>query len=144
MPIRIQKAFTLMELMVVVVVVGLMAAFAVPGYDKAVDKALHRDAERNVRLLAGAQIVYKARYGKYFDEALVATYINDLNSALGLNITEQKGVTYWCLDGSFVPAEWACVAQLPGKWWIFQGIPGSILKCTDLAAMGLPQDCPNQ
>ncbi len=64
-----RSAFTLMELMIVVIAVGLIAAFGIPAYDKAVERSYERDGINNLSLLYSAEQAYRARYGGYWPEA---------------------------------------------------------------------------
>ena len=74
MRIKVLKAFTLMELLIVVVCIGTVAAFAIPSYTKAVDKGYARAAVMNLAAIGAAEQVYKARYGVYTSQApLIAT-----------------------------------------------------------------------
>ena len=43
-----KKAFTLIELMIVIVILGIIAAFALPGFTKSIEKSYVRDARNNL------------------------------------------------------------------------------------------------
>jgi prepilin-type N-terminal cleavage/methylation domain-containing protein len=98
-----QRAFTLMEIMVVVIVVGVIAGFALPNYGKAVERAYERDGMNNLILLSSAQEAYKSKYGDYWPTQTGACggancgLAGGLNTALGINIVE-NGMTYVCRD----------------------------------------------
>lgn len=96
-----KNAVTLMELMVVVVVVGLMAAFALPNYTKANNKAEERQMITNLRAIVAAQEIYKAQHGDYWPAATTAVPtanigVAALNAALRLSIVEAGKYTYQC------------------------------------------------
>jgi prepilin-type N-terminal cleavage/methylation domain-containing protein len=61
-----QFGFTLIELMVIVVIVGTIAAFAIPNYRKAVEKGYERAALTNLTLIYSKQEAIKARTGNYW------------------------------------------------------------------------------
>ena len=71
--------FTLIELMVVMVIIGLLAALVVPKLFGHVDKALQRDTQAQIELLGQALDLYRLEKHKYpgSDEGLQAirTYL---------------------------------------------------------------------
>ncbi len=55
-----QKGFTLVELMVVVVIIGILTAIAVPVYNNVTTKAEQAAVEANLRTIDGAIMMYYA------------------------------------------------------------------------------------
>ena len=74
--LRNQRGFTLVELMIVIVIIGVLAAIAVPAYSSYVSKAKERTCEANRRMISTAAGVYYIENGNY------ATDINDLSDYL--------------------------------------------------------------
>jgi len=76
-----QKGFTLVELMVVVVIIGVLVAIAVPVYNNVSEKARLNAHLANIRAIEGAVEVYKADNDVTSntgidDNALSPTYIS--------------------------------------------------------------------
>jgi len=61
-----RKGFTLTEIMVSVIIVGVIASFGIVQYTKAIEKNLERVAALNLEALYGAQQIYHAKTGEYF------------------------------------------------------------------------------
>ena len=84
-----------MELIIVVVIIGVIAGFAIPSYQKAMARQKVKRLILTATLIGGAQEIYKAKNGRYwgvpdgFD--LDATSIN---ANLGLNIISEESVQY--------------------------------------------------
>ena len=60
---RNQKGFTLVELMVVVVIIGVLVAIAVPVYNNVTEKANRNAVEANLRTIDGAISAYQVSEG---------------------------------------------------------------------------------
>ena len=69
-----QKGFTLVELMVVVVILGILVAIAVPIYNSVTEKAELSSIEANLRTIDGAVMMYEST-----DEAKAADNKDVLN-----------------------------------------------------------------
>jgi prepilin-type N-terminal cleavage/methylation domain-containing protein len=118
MNLKIKYAFTLMELLIVVVVLGMIAGFAIPNYTKAVERAYERDGVNNLILLSGAEEAYKARNGDYWPGFTGACgggncgIAGGLNTDLKLNIVE-NGMSYVCARSAGVRT-YGCTAIRQG------------------------------
>jgi prepilin-type N-terminal cleavage/methylation domain-containing protein len=76
-----KRGFTLIELLIVVVIVGILAAFAVPKFQSTKGKAYTSSLRSDLRNLATAEEAYFYESG---------TYTSNLSS---LNVTLSSGVT---------------------------------------------------
>ena len=81
--------FTLIELMVVVLIIGILAAVALPQYQKAVAKARGTEIITQLSAIEKAQVVYYLANNTYTDN------LNDLD------ITVPDTTLYNCSGGSF-------------------------------------------
>ena len=64
-----QKGFTLVELAVVIVIIGILAAFAVPRFRDAVERSKAGEAFNYLAAVRSAQERYHGRQGTYADAA---------------------------------------------------------------------------
>jgi prepilin-type N-terminal cleavage/methylation domain-containing protein len=64
---RVRKGFTLVELAVVIVIIGVLAAFGVPKFLQSVEKSKAAEAFNYLSTVAAAQERYLAQNGIYLD-----------------------------------------------------------------------------
>ena len=116
-----EKGFTLVELMVVVAIIGILVAIAVPIFGEVTDSAERSAAEGNLRTIDGAIMMYRAQEGQFpegtwnvgnngFDDSdldSVDGYIEDFDPAGGevyrlykSNDRKVKGAFYIPSDAS--------------------------------------------
>ncbi len=84
------RGFTLTELMIVVILIGVIASFGIPSFAKMLRKSHERSAIMGLTALSAANTIYEARNGEYYQGAGDITVIN---SNLSINILED-GLTY--------------------------------------------------
>ena len=89
------SAFTLTELMVVIVIIGIMASFGVPIYSRAIDRAHQSDASNQLTTIWAAEQVYRAQNGRFWPFDNAAHDITEINTDLTLGIIP-TGMTYSC------------------------------------------------
>ena len=105
------KAFTLMEIMIVVIIMGIMAAFAIPNYGKSVAQTYLQDAIIQLSAIRTANQVYFARTSSYWPNSGETHGVDEINTALSLNLIE-NGLKYNCAAGA--PATYSCTATRLG------------------------------
>lgn len=92
-----KRAFTLLEVMIVIILISIIAAFAIPTYSKSQQRANEKDMVNNLILLHDAVIIYQGRFDAFpgagpFD-------LNELNTLLNTNIlANQKVYQYTTTD----------------------------------------------
>jgi len=88
---RRQAGFTLVELAVVIVIIGVLAAFGVPRFIKSVERSKAAEAFEYLASVRTAQERYQAQYGTY------ATNVTDLD----IKSTPPK---YFTVPATFTPS----------------------------------------
>jgi len=90
--------FTLVELMVVIIIVGILAAAAVPIYSAFVKKARVSEAKASIGTIRAAEEVYWAENAVYLALPGVASTATTLTDTLGVNVSHNvwwnAGVTW--------------------------------------------------
>jgi len=107
------KAFTLIELIAVVIIVAVVAAFAIPNYTKTIERAHLKDATGNLIAVHAAQQVRFSEQGKYWPESATTVDLASINTNLKLNIIAQ-GMTYTC-TGDALGSTFTCDAVRSGS-----------------------------
>src|SRR4051812_450674 len=82
-----QKGFTLVEIMIVVVIIGLLAAMAIPAFQKVRQASQDKAVLNNARQLSGAADQYFLEYGgSTVDRTMLlgpTNYVKSLNTVAG-------------------------------------------------------------
>jgi len=82
------KSFTLMELTVVIIIVGILATLAFVQYGGYRENSIDREAQANLRLIMAAERIYRIEIGVYYPSAGAdpQAHIDDINTNLRLSL----------------------------------------------------------
>ena len=115
-----QKGFTLGELIIIVIVLGILISFGIPAYQKTVREAQDQEAKATLLLIAAAEKVKVETSGRGVGCNWRGRDNDDCNAKLGLDISSKN---WWY--GATCDVRWACAearAQDPrvgtGDWHI--------------------------
>ena len=82
-----KKSFTLVELFVVMIIVGILVALALPNYNTMKEKSLDREANSSLALIQAAEKIYKMESGSYYPSSGSTNDITNINTNLKLSLT---------------------------------------------------------
>ena len=88
MNIRSNKGFTLVEIMIVVVIIGLLAAMAIPAFQKVRTASQDKAVLNNARQISGAADQYYLEYGSSY--ASLGSLVGSTNYVKALNTVAQE------------------------------------------------------
>lgn len=88
--ILIRSGFSLIEVIVIIVIIGILSAIALPSYNLSIAKAQEREAVLQLMALHTANNLYAAQNGNYLDGPFDK---DGINTRLNLNIIP-NGMTY--------------------------------------------------
>lgn len=63
-----KKGFTLLELVIVILLIGILASLALPGFSRSKEDALDKEAKATLKLIQAAEKIYKMEIGNYYPE----------------------------------------------------------------------------
>ena len=93
---KYSKGFSLVELLIVVAIIGILAAVAVPAYYNHILRSRQADAYHNLLDIKAAQEMYYSMYNEYADMITASTFAN----LLSFDITDSTYYSYSFISAS--------------------------------------------
>ena len=126
-----QKGFTLVELMIVVAIIGILAAIAIPNFRNYQLKAKRGELPTNLKAIKTSQVAYQAE----FDSFLTCTAYPVARTAVALN--NSKNTWTPTASGGFQTIGWAASGDVYGA---YQVTTASGSTMTGMAASDIDDD----
>ncbi len=90
--------FTLIEIIVVVIIMGILVALAVPSYIETREKSLDKEAVAALKLIRAANKQYFSKYDAYYPFSGSVSSLQYINGNLSIFISTTNWV--YCLSGT--------------------------------------------
>ena len=110
---RSLRAFTLMELLIVVIVIGIIVALSVPSYINTREKAIDKEAITALKLIRGANKQYYVKGNVFYPISGTVNSLPIINSNLSTDIT----TTNWAISITGTGAAYTATAVRSGRTW---------------------------
>jgi len=92
---RSQKGFTLIELMIVVVIIGILAALAIPRFMRATTKSKQSEAKQVLKQIYAMERAYRQEYNAYWGNGVSASAASPTNfGRIGVDIMSTARYTF--------------------------------------------------
>lgn len=81
-----RAGFTLMEVLVVLIIIGILVGLSIPNYTKTRERAIDKEAQTVLSLVQAAERMYRLKAVEYYPFSGVESNINNINTNLKLNL----------------------------------------------------------
>jgi len=105
---RQEKGITLIELLIIVVIIGILAAIAIPGYTGYLQRARRVDAKTALEQLRAAQEMWRGERGVY------SVSVAELQTTMGAPPTAISKYYNWQFSGTLNANTWTAQAVAVG------------------------------
>jgi len=110
---RSQNAFTLIELMIVVVIMAIIAGFGIPNFNRSREWVVEKDGAYNLGIISSAMEMFRVRNNGNYALGGTLDNVGEINTTLDLGIIEQR-IVYSCTGAG---AAFICTANPDEYAW---------------------------
>ena len=122
--------FTLLELIIVVVIVGILAAVSLPKFGVTKERALDKEAKANLALIQAAEKIYRMEGGTYYPNDGTAG-VTDINTNLRVSLPTSASSWWYYAYGDKATAARSDNVWSPSRTWTLTYTDtGGIATCT--------------
>lgn len=129
-----RRSFTYIEIIVVILIVGFLAALALPQFAVTKERTLDKEAKANLLSIQEAEETYKMEKGTYYPSGTATSVISDINTNLKLGLPLNQANWTYSVDNTVSGVEKAMAVRVNsgGRTWTILFPPGSsdIPTCT--------------
>jgi type IV pilus assembly protein PilA len=128
-----KKSFTLVEILVVIIIIGILSGLALPQFGVSKERTLDREAKVNLLSLQEAEATYKMENGTYYPAiGTTKNVIRDINANLKVSLPGSGTNWTYTLVNIAVENVQATRVGAGGRTWTILLPPGSsdIPTCT--------------
>lgn len=90
-----KNGFSLVEVLVVIIIIGILVALALPGFGVTKERTLDKEAKASLRLIQAAQKIYRMEMGFYFPSATSSSDVNLINTNLKVRLPVPPKTLFW-------------------------------------------------
>jgi len=123
-----RKGFTLVEIIIVLIIIGILVSFALPQFAVTKERALDKEAKVSLALMRAAERVYRMEIGYYYPNTGSVSIVSSINTDLKLSLPDTASPN-WSYSLSS-PTGIGRAARLGRTWTLDSAGSSDDPKCT--------------
>lgn len=114
-----KKSFTLIEILIVIIIIGILAGLALPGFNVTKERTLDKEAKASLLLIQAAEKIYKMEQGAWYPPGATTIVISDINANLKVSLPANQVNWTYGLDNTVVASEKGTATRVSagGRTW---------------------------